>query len=111
MLQRTLTVLLLTLFLIPNIWAREERFEGFWSGGANPGVNTMGEKPYNGSHGPTSATGFGGQQPVADLLVDFGHPVAQEGFRRELDFEAAEARVSACATANWPRGESHGVVN
>ena len=67
----------------------------FWSGGANSGINAQGDKPYNGSHGPNSKTGFGGQQPVADLLVDFGQPVASHGFRRELDFDAAEARGSA----------------
>ncbi len=62
----------------------------FWSGGANPGIDALGDKPYNGSHGPDSASGFGGQQPVADLLVDFGAPVQKEGFRRALDFDAAE---------------------
>lgn len=67
----------------------------FWSGGSNPGINAQGDKPYNGSHGPASKAGFGGQQPVADLLIDFGQPVAAQGFRRELDFDAAEVRGQA----------------
>jgi alpha-L-fucosidase 2 len=67
----------------------------FWSGGANPGIDALGDKPYNGSHGPDSASGFGGQQPVADLLIDFAAPVHKEGFRRELDFDTAAVRAIA----------------
>lgn len=78
----------------------------FWSGGANPGIDALGDKPYNGSHGPESASGFGGQQPVADLLVDFGSPVRNAGFRRELDFDAAETRSVAIRNGVTIRSEA-----
>ena len=67
----------------------------FWSGGKNPGIDARGDKPYNGSHGPDSVDGFGGQQPVADLLVDFGQPVDATSFKRCLDFDGAMATVEA----------------
>lgn len=67
----------------------------FWSGGKNIAIDSYGDKPYNGTHGPENIDGFGGHQPVTDLLIDFKQPVKLESFRRELDFDAAEARVVA----------------
>jgi alpha-L-fucosidase 2 len=67
----------------------------FWSGGKNLTIDANGDKPYNGTHGPENVDGFGGNQPVTDLIIDFNRPVKAKGFRRELDFDAAEARVIA----------------
>lgn len=67
----------------------------FWSGGLNAGtINEKGDKSFNGEHGPEAmADEFGGYQPVADLIFDFGAPVEKASFRREIRLE--EGCVSA----------------
>jgi alpha-L-fucosidase 2 len=58
----------------------------FWSGGRNPGtVNSEGDKHFDGENGPEiGEDGFGGYQPIGDLLVDFHAPVEKRTFRREI---------------------------
>lgn len=58
----------------------------FWSGGQNRGtINAQGDKSFDGENGPeTPDDGFGGSQPVADLMVDFGLPAARSGFCRAI---------------------------
>ncbi len=61
----------------------------FWSGGQNKGtINAKGDKSFDGENGPeTLDNGFGGSQPVADLMVDFGLPARRDGFRRAINLD------------------------
>lgn len=58
----------------------------YWSGGRNGGtINAKGDKSFNGESGPeVTDDGFGGHQPVGDLIVDFGAPAERGTFRRSL---------------------------
>ena len=58
----------------------------FWSGGLNAGViNEKGDKSFNREQGPDALDDeFGGYQPVGDLIFDFGTPVAESSFLREI---------------------------
>ena len=58
----------------------------FWSGGLNAGtINEKGDKSFNSEHAPGATDDqFGGYQPVGDLIFDFGAPVAETSFRREI---------------------------
>ena len=58
----------------------------FWSGGLNSGtINSKGDKSYDRENGPEiGPDGFGGYQPIGDLIVDFGKPVAKGSFVREI---------------------------
>ena len=58
----------------------------FWSGGLNAGtINEKGDKSFNSEHAPRATDDqFGGYQPVGDLIFDFGAPVAETSFRREI---------------------------
>ncbi len=58
----------------------------YWSGGRNGGtLNNKGDKGYDGEHGPeVGENGFGGYQPVGDLLIDFNAPVQKGSFVREI---------------------------
>ena len=58
----------------------------FWSGGLNAGtINGKGDKSFNREQGPEATDDeFGGYQPVGDLMVDFGSPVAESSFIREI---------------------------
>lgn len=58
----------------------------FWSGGLNAGtINEKGDKSFNSEHAPEATDDqFGGYQPVGDLIFDFGAPVAETTFRREI---------------------------
>ena len=57
-----------------------------WSGGQNKGtINAHGDKSFDGENGPeTLDNGFGGSQPVGDLMVDFGMPANRDGFCRAI---------------------------
>jgi alpha-L-fucosidase 2 len=68
----------------------------FWSGGRNPGtINNKGDKRYDGEHGPqVGDNGFGGYQPVADLIVDFNAPVERDPFIREICLDQGYVRSS-----------------
>jgi alpha-L-fucosidase 2 len=68
----------------------------FWSGGRNPGtINNKGDKHYDGEHGPqVGEDGFGGYQPVADLIVDFDAPVERGPFIREIRLDQGFVRSS-----------------
>lgn len=61
----------------------------FWSGGLNAGtINAQGDKSFDGEHGPEIGDdGFGGAQPVVDLIVDFDAPAEKGKFVREIDLE------------------------
>ena len=67
----------------------------FWSGGLNAGtINEKGDKSFNREHAPEATDDqFGGYQPVGDLIFDFGAPVAEATFRREIRLD--EGCVSA----------------
>ena len=58
----------------------------FWSGGLNAGViNEKGDKSFNREQGPNALDDeFGGYQPVGDLIFDFGTPVEESSFLREI---------------------------
>lgn len=72
----------------------------FWSGGLNAGtINEKGDKSFNREHGPEATDDmFGGYQPVGDLIFDFGGPVAEGTFRREIRLD--EGCVSASGQRN-----------
>ena len=72
----------------------------FWSGGLNAGtINEKGDKSFNREHGLEATDDmFGGYQPVGDLIFDFGGPVAEGTFRREIRLD--EGCVSACGQRN-----------
>ena len=72
----------------------------FWSGGLNAGtINEKGDKSFNREHGPEATDDmFGGYQPVGDLIFDFGGPVAEGTFRREIRLD--EGCVSARGQRN-----------
>ncbi len=69
----------------------------FWSGGRNGGtINNKGDKKYDGEHGPeVGEDGFGGYQPVGDLIVDFNAPVQKGSFIREICLDEGIVRSSA----------------
>lgn len=69
----------------------------FWSGGLNAGtINNKGDKSFNGEHGPeTKDDGFGGYQPVGDLVVDFHAPVQKGSFVREINLNQGVVSSSA----------------
>lgn len=58
----------------------------YWSGGRNGGtINAKGDKSFNGENGPDATEDdFGGYQPVADFMVDYGAPVQKGSFVREI---------------------------
>jgi hypothetical protein len=57
----------------------------FWSGGRNGGViNKQGDKGYDYGRPDIGENGFGGYQPVGDLIVDFNAPVRSNSFVREI---------------------------
>ena len=64
----------------------------YWSGGLNGGtINDKGDKSFDGENGPEVLDdGFGGSQPVGDLIVDFGAAVSKGSFVRELLFQTGE---------------------
>jgi alpha-L-fucosidase 2 len=68
----------------------------FWSGGRNPGtINSKGDKRYDGENGPeVGEDGFGGYQPIGDLLVDFNAPVEKGTFIREICLDEGAVRGS-----------------
>ncbi len=68
----------------------------FWSGGRNGGtINNKGDKKYDGEHGPeVGENGFGGYQPVGDLIVDFNAPVQRGSFIREICLDEGVVRSS-----------------
>ena len=72
----------------------------FWSGGLNAGtINNKGDKSYNNEQYPGATSDeFGGYQPVGDLIFDFGAPVAQGSFLREIRMD--EGCVSARGRRN-----------
>ena len=72
----------------------------FWSGGLNAGtINNKGDKSYNNEQHPGATSDeFGGYQPVGDLIFDFGAPVAQGSFLREIRMD--EGCVSARGRRN-----------
>ena len=78
----------------------------FWSGGLNAGtINHQGDKSYNREQGPDATEDmFGGYQPVGDLIFDFGAPVAEASFRREIRLN--EGCVSACGERKGNKVES-----
>lgn len=78
----------------------------FWSGGRNGGtINAKGDKSFNGEDGPeVTDDGFGGHQPVGDLIVDFGAPAERGTFRRSLHLD--KGLVSAEAVRRGGRVES-----
>ena len=78
----------------------------FWSGGLNAGtINHQGDKSYNREQGPDATEDmFGGYQPVGDLIFDFGAPVAEAFFRREIRLN--EGCVSACGERKGNKVES-----
>lgn len=69
----------------------------FWSGGRNGGtINAKGDKSYRNEEGPDADDDcFGGQQPVGDLIVDFGAAAARGSFVRELLLDRALVRSQA----------------
>lgn len=69
----------------------------FWSGGLNAGtINAHGDKSYNGEHGPEiDAEGFGGYQPVVDLIVDFKAPVQRGTFTRAIALDQGLVTATA----------------
>ena len=75
----------------------------YWSGGQNKGtINLKGDKRYNGGQGPDATEDeFGGDQPVGDLIVDFGSAVEKGSFCREVMLD--KGMVHAC-------GKRHGVT-
>lgn len=58
----------------------------FWSGGRNGGtINSNGDKSFRGENNPyVGDDGFGGAQPVGDLIVDFDTPAARGSFLRQI---------------------------
>ena len=68
----------------------------YWSGGRNGGtINNKGDKGYDGEHGPeVGENGFGGYQPVGDLLIDFNAPVQKGSFVREICLDEGVVRSS-----------------
>jgi len=68
----------------------------YWSGGRNGGtLNNKGDKGYDGEHGPeVGENGFGGYQPVGDLLIDFNAPVQKGSFVREICLDEGVVRSS-----------------
>ena len=68
----------------------------YWSGGRNGGtLNNKGDKGYDGEHGPeVGENGFGGYQPVGDLLVDFNASVQKGSFVREICLDEGVVRSS-----------------
>lgn len=69
----------------------------YWSGGRNGGtINSMGDKSFNGEDGPDATDDeFGGDQPVADLIVDFRAPAREGSFVREIRLQDGEVRSEA----------------
>jgi alpha-L-fucosidase 2 len=78
----------------------------FWSGGRNPGtINSKGDKHFDGENGPEiGEDGFGGYQPIGDLLVDFHAPPEKASFLREICLD--QGLVRGTATRNGVRIES-----
>jgi len=68
----------------------------FWSGGRNGGtINNKGDKKYDGEHGPeVGENGFGGYQPIGDLIIDFNAPVRRGSFIREICLDEGVLRSS-----------------
>jgi alpha-L-fucosidase 2 len=66
----------------------------FWSGGRNLGtINDKGDKRYDGENGPdVGDNGFGGYQPVGDLIIDFNAPVQKGTFVREISLDKGVVR-------------------
>ena len=64
----------------------------YWSGGQNAGtINNKGDKKFDGRIGPDEKDdGFGGYQPIGDLIADFGTPVKKSGFTRSVDINNGE---------------------
>lgn len=69
----------------------------YWSGGRNGGtINEKGDKSFNGENGPEATDDeFGGYQPVADFMVDFGAPVQQGTFVREILLNQGQVHAEA----------------
>ena len=78
----------------------------FWSGGLNAGtINNKGDKSFNNELGPDATEDeFGGYQPVGDLIFDFGAPVSEASFLREIRLD--EGCVSALGERKGNRVES-----
>jgi len=68
----------------------------FWSGGRNGGtINNKGDKKYDGEHGPeVGENGFGGYQPISDVIIDFKAPVHKGSFIREICLDEGVVRSS-----------------
>ena len=64
----------------------------YWSGGQNAGtINNKGDKKFDGRIGPDEGNdGFGGYQPIGDLIADFGSPVKKGSFTRSVDINHGE---------------------
>lgn len=69
----------------------------FWSGGRNGGtINANGDKSFNGENHPyVDDDGFGGAQPVGDLIVDFDAPAACGSFLRQIILDEGLVASSA----------------
>ena len=69
----------------------------YWSGGLNKGtINRKGDKSFGGENGPEiGADGFGGSQPIGDLIVDFGCPVAKNNFCRAICLDEGTIKSTA----------------
>ena len=61
----------------------------YWSGGRNGGtINSKGDKTFDYENGPEiNENGFGGSQPIGDLIVDFNAPVKRGTFIREIGLD------------------------
>ncbi|MFW0715120.1 glycoside hydrolase N-terminal domain-containing protein [Pedobacter sp. N23S346] len=85
----------------------------YWSGGQNAGtINNRGDKKFDGRIGPDEKDdGFGGYQPIGDLIADFGAPVKKGSFTRSVDINQGEVvseavrkgvKTSSAAFASYP---------
>lgn len=83
----------------------------YWSGGRNGGtINAKGDKSFNGESGPEiDDDGFGGHQPVGDLIVDFDAPAQRGTFRRCLFLD--EGLVGAQAVRRGVKVESRALCS
>ena len=83
----------------------------FWSGGRNGGtINEKGDKSFDGEEGPDVLDdGFGGSQPVGDLLIDFDSPVKKGTFVRRVVMDRGE--VQSAGTRKGVRYESEAFVS
>jgi alpha-L-fucosidase 2 len=66
----------------------------FWSGGRNAGtINSKGDKHFDGENGPdVGGDGFGGYQPLGDLIIDFDAPLQKGSFIREISLNEGVVR-------------------